>query len=150
LARYLLAERRAAQFEIRYTFDVPYIPPEFRAAEFLDAADWAWLEAELADLPRDRVQLLTPPQATAAVRDAANAPAGPAEAGPDPMAVLPGRMMFRLSWDGTLKVVGTLAASRHDAAVDGIIETTNIRDIADPADFFADFDARPRPAVALA
>jgi hypothetical protein len=155
LARYLLAERRAAQFEIRYTFDVPYIPAEFRAAEFLDAADWAWLAAELADLPRDRLQLILPPHpAAAAVRDAAyapaGAPAGPVAAGPDPMAVLPGRMMFRLSWDGTLKVVGVLAASRHDAAVDGVIATTNIRDIADPAAFFAEFDAYPKAAVALA
>ena len=148
LTRYLIDERRAWQVEIRYTYDVAHLPPAFRAAEFLDAADWAWLAGELAGYPAQQVQLLVDPQAHAAPDVAPGAAPAAAAAAALPPGVLPGRTMFRLSWDGTLKVVGVLAASR-DSAIEAVVMDTNIHAIVDPAAFFADFQARAAHLTAL-
>jgi tetratricopeptide (TPR) repeat protein len=61
MVRYLLQEREAWQVELRYTFDVPHMPPMFREREYLEPMEWAWLYHQLADLPKDRVILSLPP-----------------------------------------------------------------------------------------
>ena len=136
LARYLIEARRASHVELRYTFDVPHLPPDFRASEFLDDADWSWLAGELAGLPADKVLLLRPPPSAPVVDQAAVEPSASTEAAPQSTEMLPGRAMFRVSWDGSLKVVGVLAASRYDDAIERTLLETNIRDIADPVRFF--------------
>jgi MoaA/NifB/PqqE/SkfB family radical SAM enzyme len=138
LVRYLINERRAWQVEIRYTFDLPFIPAEFRTSEFLDGSDWNWLSEELKEFPTSQVQLITPPGGgLEADLTASDGPVGmtdDADAVPDDD-ILPGRYMFRLSWDGTLKVVGVLASSRHDSAMERVLVEQNISDIQDPAVF---------------
>lgn len=166
LARHLLEERHATQVEIRYTYDVPFIPGPFRESEFLDAADWAWLADQCSGFSPHQLALLQPPPSDLPAPDlppsdppapnlhapdlhapdlpAVSAdPAGPQPASPEPgpTRTLPGRYMFRLSWDGTLNVVGLSTASHHDCAVEHVITRTNIRDIEDPAAFLDRLDA---------
>ena len=129
LTRVLLQERRAWQVEIRYTFDVQSIPQEFRAAEFLDETDWVWLAEELGAFPPDRVVLVRPPAPARA--ESKREPSAAADA-----PILPGRYMFRLSWDGSLRVVGTLTSSRYDSPKERDIDRINIRDIKDPRKYF--------------
>ena len=129
LVRHLLEERRAWQVEVRYTYDVPYIPAEFRAEEFLDEHEWDWLETEMAAFPRDRIVFSRPP----ATQSAPVVTVAPTE--PPLRAFLPGRYLFRMSWDGSLRVVAISAHSRHDAAVEEVVLQTNVRDLGEPRTF---------------
>lgn len=140
LAAYLLAERQASQVEVRYTYDVPHIPTEFKAAEYLEPHEWQWLREALAHHAQEQVELHAPPgEATVAVPAAGRAgeiplaPRSPADDG----SVLPGRYMFRVSWDGTVRVQGILASSRGNEPDERQLAVLNIRDIHDPAQFIA-------------
>jgi pyruvate-formate lyase-activating enzyme len=62
LVKFLREECLAHQVEVRYTYDMDHIPLEFREAEYLGDADWAWLSAQLAIYDSDEVQLSTPPE----------------------------------------------------------------------------------------
>lgn len=141
LAKYLLTERRGWQVEIRDTYDVPHLAPGFREAEFLDMAEWDWLEDSLADLPSGAIALVRPPRVAPRPPDAGvtHSPAPPpAAAAPDRdggHGSMMGPVMFRLSYDGTLKVVGIDASSASGAQLEQTLLTTNIRDIADPDTF---------------
>jgi sulfatase maturation enzyme AslB (radical SAM superfamily) len=127
LARYLLDEREASQLEVRYTFDVPHLAPDFRAAEFLDDEDWDWLEGQLAAFPGDKVRLWRPARRTEDTHDTPP-PASPAST-TSPR--LLGPVLFRLSWDGTLRVRGLHADSRGDAPEESELLATNIGEVAD-------------------
>ena len=61
LIEYLRRERRAWNVEIRYSFDMTHIPPEFCRDEFLDNPDWRWLKAQLAHYSVHDVLLSLPP-----------------------------------------------------------------------------------------
>jgi hypothetical protein len=124
MVRYLLEERRAAMVQLRYTFDVPHLPPDFRAREFLDPDEWLALRDRLATFPQDRVQLLLPPT-----------PASPAAPIAAATAFLPDYYLFGLSWEGTLRVNGVRPESRDDHAIETEMTATNVNDIADPATF---------------
>jgi hypothetical protein len=136
LTAYLLTERQAHQVEVRYTYDVPHIPHAFKEAEYLSAADWRWLRDALAEHPADRVLLVAPPAEAPVPVPAAGAPAAPEQAGP----VLPGHYMFQLGWDGTLRVTGTLAASREGRTREVHLRATDVRTIDDPLRFFDRLD----------
>jgi hypothetical protein len=60
LVRYLREERLAWHVEVRYTYDEPHIPADFKASEYLEPADWAWLQQQLGHYPADQVAVLTP------------------------------------------------------------------------------------------
>jgi hypothetical protein len=60
LVRYLRAERLAWHVEVRCTFEKPHITAEFRAAEFLESADWTWLAQQLSPYTSHEVSLWTP------------------------------------------------------------------------------------------
>jgi hypothetical protein len=60
LVRYLREERLAWHIEVRYTYDEPHIAADFKAEEYLHAADWAWLQQQLGAYPPDHVAVLTP------------------------------------------------------------------------------------------
>jgi len=135
LVSHLLMERRADQVEVRYTYDVPHIPADFKAAEYLEPADWRWLRDQLAPHLPGRVMLLAPPaDAPVPVPSAEGGHGGVRPPPADP--VLAGRYMFRLSWDGSLRVVGVLSSSRRDEARDHPMLSLNVRDITDPEAFF--------------
>lgn len=135
LARYLLEERHATQVEIRYTFDVPFIPGQFKESEFLDPADWAWLADQCSGFSPHQLMLLQPPASEPPAEVAGQGEPQPAVTEMEPAQTLPGRYMLRLSWDGTLDVVGLSTASRHDLAVEHVVTRTNVRDIKDPSAF---------------
>lgn len=153
LARYLLAERHGAQVELRYTYDVPHIPADFKSSEYLAPEDWHWLRAQLAGLPADRMMLIAPPNdapppvpaaGRAAGRGKTAEDAAPVPPPPPPdenAAVLPGRYMFRLSWDGTVRIHGVRRDSRHDDARERQLRSDNIRNLPDPLTLFAQLDA---------
>jgi MoaA/NifB/PqqE/SkfB family radical SAM enzyme len=131
LVDHLLTARRADEIQLRFTFDVPHIPEEFRATEYVDDADWDWLTQQVAHLPADKVKVIRNP--------AAEAPS--AEPAPTPTEkpagiVLPGRYEFQTSWDGTIKVKRFWAIP-FDVSGEPPIAEVNARDIADPLDFFA-------------
>jgi len=123
LVRYLLEERRAWEVELRWTFDVPHLDPAFRAAEFLTPERWLRLRDELAHVPADRLKLLLPP------------PPDFVEAAPTESGVMADFYMLRMSWDGSVRVVGVDAGSRHDEAIERPMVETNVHDIADAAAF---------------
>jgi MoaA/NifB/PqqE/SkfB family radical SAM enzyme len=136
LVRTLLRDRRASQVEIRYTFDFPHIPPQFRAAEFLDEPDWLWLRDQLAGYASQDVMLVLPPDIV---------PDRPAlgidmterfRAGaPDVRYFLPGRYTSRLSWDGSLEINRFWAYPYGCGPRRSPFLTVNVRDIADPVAF---------------
>lgn len=135
LVRYLLEERRAWQVEVRYTFEVPHLPDDFRKAEFLDHEQWAWLRDQLSQYPTDRVQLMLPPEPAPPSATSAEPPVQttvpPVRAG-----FLPHRYLFRMSWDGSVRVFGVLSDSCFNEAHERLMLETNVRDITDPPAFF--------------
>jgi molybdenum cofactor biosynthesis enzyme MoaA len=137
LVEHLLAARRADEIQLRFTFDVPHIPQEFRESEYVSAADWDWLTAQMAHHPAEKVKVIrnpaaeAPPAPAAAVMDE-GAPAEKASAG----IVLPGRFEFQTSWDGTIKVKRYWAVPFDTSGEPPILEI-NAKDIADPLAFFA-------------
>ena len=137
MVRYLLEERRAWQVELRYTFDVPHLPPEFRQSEFLNHDEWLALREQLAGFGRDQVQLALPPAPGPgpAASDTSVAKQVSSESNAPQGTIIADYYMFRMSWDGSLRVVGVLAESRNDNAIEVQLMETNVRDIADPAAF---------------
>ena len=129
LARYLIEERLADEVQLRFTFDVPYIPREFRETEFLDDADWVTLQDSLKFLPADKIVLVLPPQPDV----------GTAEiAGADDF--LPGRYEFKLSWDGRL-IVNRYWSVPYDGANEDRVADINVADIEDPLAFLQSLSA---------
>jgi MoaA/NifB/PqqE/SkfB family radical SAM enzyme len=120
LVDYLVSERGANEIQLRFTFDMPHIPQEFRDAEYVDDADWDWLAAAVAHHPPRKVQVIRPP--------AAEAPGG---AG----VILPGRYELQMSYDGTLKVRRFWAVPFANSG-EPPVAVVNVNDIADPAAFF--------------
>ncbi len=121
MVRYLLEERRAWQVELRYTFDVPHLDPAFREAEFLSHDRWFALRDALAHYPGDRVQLSLPPPDD-------SVPPPWTEAG-----IMPDQYMVRMSWDGSVRVIGVDAGTRGETVIERPMLETNVHDIADPA-----------------
>ncbi|MCW3476202.1 radical SAM protein [Limobrevibacterium gyesilva] len=142
LIEYLRNERRAWKIEIRDTYNVPHIEQEFRDAEFLDRADWLWLQAALARYAPHEVSLVLPPDfaAVAPAPDAA-APAAPprpdsgsAEARQSAMAAeAPGLLEARMFHDGSMIVYTSPLGNYPNYGTE--LVRTNIRDIADPGAF---------------
>ena len=122
LVAYLIHERRAAEVELRFTFDVEHLAPSFRAEEFLDPEDWQWLHEQLSGYPAEQVQLILPPGLGGARAVL-------------PRVFLTGRYDCRLSWDGTLSVNRYWAVPYEGNPEDQRILTTNVRDIPDVPDF---------------
>jgi molybdenum cofactor biosynthesis enzyme MoaA len=127
LVDHLLTDRRADEIQLRFTFDVPHIPPEFRASEYVDEADWDWLAAQVAHHPAHKVQVIRP---TAEPEPGANTQG----------VVLPGRFEFQTSWDGTIKVKRFWAIP-FDVSGEPPIADLNVKDITDPLAFFASLPA---------
>ena len=122
LASYLLEERGAWAVEYRYTFDMPFIPAAFRAAEFLDAAGWERLRARLPAYPIERLLLLSPPEPRAGID---------MHAAEETARCMADYYTFRLSWDGTLRVAGVLPHSRYGQAIEREMLVGNINEVAD-------------------
>jgi molybdenum cofactor biosynthesis enzyme MoaA len=125
LVDHLLTQRRADEIQLRFTFDVPHITDEFRAAEYIDDSGWNWLAEQVAHHPAHKVQVIRPP-----------APPGetvPQDAGG---VLLPGRYEFKMSWDGTLKIHRFWAVPFDNSGEPPVLQV-NVKDIADPLDLFA-------------
>ena len=127
LVDHLLTKRRADEIQLRFTFDVPWIPQAFRDAEYVRDEDWDWLAEQVAHHPAHKVQVIRSPSA--------EAPAAPAEA-PSSGVVLPGRYEFETSWDGTIKVKRFWAIP-FELSREPPLAIVNLRDIPDPLAFFA-------------
>jgi MoaA/NifB/PqqE/SkfB family radical SAM enzyme len=123
LVEHLLEARRADEIQLRFTFDVPHIPQDFRDTEYVDDADWDWLAGQVAHHSAQKVQVIRPP--------------APPEEGAAPNGVvLPGRFEFQTSWDGTIKVKRFWAVP-FDTSGEAPVAEVNVKDIADPLAFFA-------------
>ena len=126
LVDHLLTARRADEIQLRFTFDVPWIPQDFRDAEYVGDADWDWLAQQVAHHPAHKVQVIRSP--------AAEAPAAPSSS-PTSGVVLPGRYEFQTSWDGTI-TVKKFWAIPFELSREPPVATVNLRDIPDPLAFF--------------
>ena len=125
LVERLLAEGCTYQVEIRYTFDEAHIPAAFKQAEYLEAAEWDWLAAQLAHHDPARVLLMRPPPAEVE----APPPSGLATTNVKPSYPLG----MRIEHDGKLylysQAVGPDGRPQHTNHV-----VTNVKDIEEPAD----------------
>ncbi|GBR45091.1 hypothetical protein AA106556_0649 [Neokomagataea tanensis NBRC 106556] len=133
LTQYLVDERRAAQVEIRHTYDVPFIAPAFREQEFLTEEDWDWLHANLPTLEPGKLLLDRPPV------DAPSVEGGESQNEVLPssdVGFLPGQYLARLTWDGTLELKGISRASVGSSMIEVPILTKNIKEIDDIEGFF--------------
>jgi pyruvate-formate lyase-activating enzyme len=116
LVSHLREARHAWQIEIRHTYDYGHIPADFRQAEYLHDADWAWLAAELAGYTPDEVILSQPP--TPPAHRQGEVPVFPLSAG--------------IEWDGTLSI----GFRRPYPAKREYIPSGNIRAVQDLDAFF--------------
>ena len=121
LVEHLISARRANEIQLRFTFDMPHIPQDFKDAEYVDEASWDWLAAQVAHHPAGLVQVIRPPVEQA-----------PGGAG----VVLPGRYECKTSWDGTFKVHRFWAVPFSTSGEPPVAEV-NVKDIEDPVAFFA-------------
>jgi len=125
LVEHLLSARQADEIQLRFTFDMPHIPQDFRDAEYVDDEAWDWLETEVGHHPPGRVQVIRPP--------AAEAPGGSG-------VVLPGRFECKMKWDGTFKVHRFWAVP-FSTNGEPPVAVVNVKDIGDPAAFFGALSA---------
>jgi hypothetical protein len=137
---HLLTARRADEIQLRFTFDVPHIPQDFRDTEYVSGEDWDWLTAQVAHHPVEKVKVIRNPAAEAPLAPPQDAPAEVAADAADGKKsagiVLPGRFEFQTSWDGTIKVKRYWAVPFDTSGEPPILEI-NAKDIADPLAFFA-------------
>jgi len=141
LVRYLLEERRGSRIELRYTFDVPWLPKDFRDAEFLHAEGWLWLRDQLAGYPAEKVSLIMPPNVTPhtpaleiEMTNRTNSERG-VKVEQGVRHFLPGRYQTRLSWNGKFEISPFWAHPFEEGPGQKPICEVNIRDIADPVEF---------------
>jgi hypothetical protein len=138
----LLSEKRAHQIEVRDTFPERHIPRAFREAEFMNGAEWSWLETELAGFPPGRVSVLgRPPRlpdgsAAPSIMADPPAPEGVATAG---LILLgpPPRPPFnlRLMYDGTLFVYAERLGEGGEPPRHEHFLVSNIHRLRDPMGF---------------
>jgi molybdenum cofactor biosynthesis enzyme MoaA len=141
LVKYLIEERRGAHVELRFTFDMPFMPSAFRDSEFLHAEGWLWLRDQLSGYSAQQVRLILPPKVTP------RTPATEFEATNrtktsygirvkhDVRHFLPGRYQARLSWNGQLEISPYWAHPFEEGPGQKRICTVNVRDIQDPIQF---------------
>jgi hypothetical protein len=136
LSRFLLEEAQAWRVELRDTFDMPYIPAEFRAAEFLDDAGWAQLRESLPAYPGDRLVLIAPPPKAAVdvAADAPQAPPPPPDV-PAPERFLPDYYMISMRYDGAMRVTGSPVTNRPGRVIERDILNTHIDEVGEPGAF---------------
>ncbi len=141
LVDHLLTQRRADEIQLRFTFDVPWIPQDFRDAEYVRDEDWDWVAAQVAHHPAHKVQVIRSPaaEAPALAAPAAETRGAVADA-PSAGVVLPGRYEFETSWDGTIKVKKFWAIP-FELSREPPVTIVNLRDIPDPLAFFASLPA---------
>lgn len=138
LARILLEEKQAWQVEIRYTFDGPQIPQDFRQAEFLSTDEWAWLARELSAFPAERVLLFQPPGGRGYDREAPPPPPAPSSQPPERrgwvqvQAPVSRPLNVRILWDGTLSVSSDLLGDEDEHPERAIHLLSNINALEDP------------------
>jgi hypothetical protein len=153
LIEWLFSERQAWKVEIRDTYDVPYIPQEFRDAEFLEHHEWAWLQSALAKYPAHEVSLVLPagfdpdkppaPAANPAIASPTDIPlaAVAVEEMDEQQAAmhrdLPGLLELRILHDGMLFVSSCPAGNYPIQGKN--LATLNIRDVEDPESFIRSF-----------
>jgi MoaA/NifB/PqqE/SkfB family radical SAM enzyme len=144
LVNYLLEERRGSLIELRYTFVAPWLPADFREAEFLEPEGWLWLRDQLAGYSAERVRLIMPPEVTPKtpsldieLTNRTNSAAG-VRVDEGVRHFLPGRYQTRLSWNGNFEITPFWAHPYEEGPGQAPIRTVNVRDIDDPIRFLLD------------
>jgi hypothetical protein len=136
LVRRLLTECLAWQVEVRYTYDMPHIPDDFGATEYLGAGDWTWLADQLREWPAERVLLLAPPPESPAAL-ATDMPADTGSTAPaEVLRGIPRPLNIRMEWDGKLIVYGEWIGPNGQRQHENFL-MTNIHHVRDPRNFLA-------------
>jgi hypothetical protein len=162
LVEYLLNERCAWQVEVRYTLDMDHIGSAFSQAEYLDTAEWDWLEAELSGFAPERLIFTRPlpplegalaptpasPRITAELDENAPEMAAPTQA---QLAEQAAKIIAR--WQGmpqlplnlTLEWDGTAVICAHWDHPDdrACLSVINIKAIESPYDYLVNLAAKP-------
>ena len=146
LVEHLLTERGGAEIEVRYTYDEPHIPADFKQSEYLDEAEWLWLRDQLAHRSGSTVMLSMPPgvgepKAQSGESTAVQAPTSPplpvAADDDTPPGFLPGRYGIRLIWNGQMEIRRVWGGSGPPTPSEVLLKTIDVRDIGDPEAFLA-------------
>ena len=142
----MLTERGGAEIEVRYTYDEPHIPADFKQSEYLDEAEWLWLRDQLAHRSGSTVMLSMPPgvgepKAQSGESTAVQAPTSPplpvAADDDTPPGFLPGRYGIRLIWNGQMEIRRVWGGSGPPTPSEVLLKTIDVRDIGDPEAFLA-------------
>jgi molybdenum cofactor biosynthesis enzyme MoaA len=158
MVRYLRDEGLGRRIELRHTFNVDHVDPEFKRREFLDRAEWDWLEQQLSGYPAGEVlvwraadapepgELYEPAARPSAPPDedhfidptGRNTPPAPVVFHDDtelnpPSDYVPGKLQFHMTSAGDFRgyrILQSDGGAREDLLADG-----NIANVADPAMF---------------
>ena len=144
MATWMNESGRAAEVEIRYTFNTSNIPEDFRREQFLEKDEWLALKANLDALPYKNIALSMPPDDYN--REDPYIPANSFDSvppTPPPHKAFKRPMQVRVRPDGRIHLSG----SEHVFAV-------KVDELADPIAFFEDitseYEAPPTDHVASA
>jgi len=142
LIKHLIEERLSSQIEVRYTYDVAHIPGNFRVAEYLRAAEWRWLEQQLAGYTSEQLVLCTPPDLPALVPE--QPPGNPPEPiSPALFAQFPTLPLnAQIKWDGSMEIYEKWDYPSEPAR---LIVKTNIQGLQDPLEYLQNVAANPAP-----
>jgi len=133
LIEYLRTERRAWKVEIRDTFDVPWIPQEFRDTEYLDRPEWEWLRDQLAHYDPTEVTLSLPPDFDAVAVPACDDGGCPPPVSLEPVSLAPPVMLTEEEGGAPPPAAPSVATlddlrAKKAARVPGMIEARILHD----------------------
>ncbi len=136
LVEYLRAERMAYNVEVRHTFDEKHIPADFKASEYLEDADWHWLQAQLAHYSGSDLAFWPPPGFVGSADGAKpmkETPSAPTSEFDPRFERVPGLFQAQIFYDGFMAVAHSLAGASPRGREQFV--HTNVLEIGDPVDF---------------
>ncbi|CAI3949863.1 Radical SAM superfamily maturase [Commensalibacter communis] len=130
----LINKYHGSYFEMRDTFDLPFIAQDFKDEEFLSEADWDWLEDQFKYIDKQTIALYRHFRIQKEEqKDYIDLDPPPIPVAQEVQEIILNRQFtLRVSWDGAIEVFAKVAPSLMDRK---ILET-NVNNILNPKGFY--------------